>query len=351
MTSAPALLGIGTAQPESVWSQDDSVRFALARAGNSADGSHADRRLLQALYRRSGVRTRCLSVGESFYPVDRSPTTRERMVAYTELATPLAAQAATRSLASAHLAAGDIRHLVSVSCTGFSAPGLDLGLLRALELPRDVGRTHVGFMGCHGLLNGLTVARALAEEAPVLLCAAELCSLHFSYGAPKQRAVAHSLFADGAAALVLGPSTDRTWRVVSTASCLLHDDPEAMTWDIGDHGFEMTLSSLVPALIGGTLRPWLDHWLQGHGLAIPDIGSWAIHPGGPRVLDAATSVLELPDDACALSREVLAECGNMSSPTVGFLLERLVRSGARTPCVALAFGPGLVAEAALLDTA
>jgi predicted naringenin-chalcone synthase len=166
--------------------------------------------------------------------------------------------------------------------------------------------------------------------------------------------VAHALFADGAAAMVLGPGpagSDRPsgWRVRSTASRLLSDAPDAMTWCIGDHGFEMTLSPMVPALIGGHLRPWLDRWLEENGLAVDDVASWAIHPGGPRVLDAATAVLELPDDACAVSRAVLAECGNMSSPTVGFLVERLLRADAPTPCVALAFGPGLVAEAALFE--
>lgn len=356
MTTPPGLLGIGTAQPDHAWTQEASVAFALERAGVSPGAAqlppdqHPDQRLLETLYRRSGVRTRRLSVDASYYPVDRAPTTGERMATYARLAAPLAARAATRALADAQLPADAIRHVVSVSCTGFSAPGLDLGLVRELGLPRDVGRTHVGFMGCHGLLNGLGVARALAVDAPVLLCAAELCSLHFVYGAPKQRAVAHALFADGAAALVLGPATDKAWRVQSTASCLLQDAPDAMTWCIGDHGFEMTLSSMVPALIGGHLRPWLDEWLEQHDLRVQDVASWAIHPGGPRVLDAATAVLELPDDACAVSRTVLAECGNMSSPTVGFLLERLRHAGAPNPCVALAFGPGLVAEAALFDT-
>ena len=127
------------------------------------------------------------------------------------------------------------------------------------------------------------------------------------------------------------------------------DSADAMSWRIGDHGFQMTLSARVPALIEAHLRPWLRDWLAQHGLSIDRVGSWAIHPGGPRILDAVGSALGLPPAAVAPSREVLAECGNMSSPTVLFILERLRARGAPGPTVLLAFGPGLVAEAVLLD--
>ena len=120
-----------------------------------------------------------------------------------------------------------------------------------------------------------------------------------------------------------------------------------MTWTIGDHGFEMTLSTRVPELLAAHLRPWSEGWLGKHGLALGDVASWAIHPGGPRILGAIEQALELPRTATAVAREVLAECGNMSSPTVLFLLERLRDRGAPRPCVALGFGPGLVAEALL----
>jgi predicted naringenin-chalcone synthase len=129
---------------------------------------------------------------------------------------------------------------------------------------------------------------------------------------------------------------------------LLPDSEDAMTWTIGDEGFGMTLSARVPALIGEHLGPWLTRWLAGRGLTLADIRSWAVHPGGPRVLDAVEEALALPAGATDVSRQVLAEHGNMSSPTVLFILERLARQGAPRPCVSLAFGPGLVAEAALL---
>jgi predicted naringenin-chalcone synthase len=120
-----------------------------------------------------------------------------------------------------------------------------------------------------------------------------------------------------------------------------------MSWTVGDHGFEMTLSRGVPGLIARHLRPWLQGWLQRQGLGLSDVASWAVHPGGPRILDAVEEGLELPRGATAPSREVLAECGNMSSATVLFILDRLRARQAPLPCVALGFGPGLVAEAVL----
>jgi predicted naringenin-chalcone synthase len=121
-----------------------------------------------------------------------------------------------------------------------------------------------------------------------------------------------------------------------------------MTWRIGDHGFEMTLSSKVPALIGQHLPDWLESWLASRHRKLSDIRSWAIHPGGPAIVDAVIAALHLPDRAAAASRSVLADFGNMSSPTLLFILERLLASAGQLPCVALAFGPGLVAEAMLL---
>ena len=122
-----------------------------------------------------------------------------------------------------------------------------------------------------------------------------------------------------------------------------------MSWRIGTHGFEMTLDARVPEVIAEHLPDWLGAWLAGRGLSPGQVGSWCVHPGGPRVLSAIEACLDLPPEALTASREVLAECGNMSSPTVLFVLERLRARRAPGPTVALAFGPGLVAEAALLD--
>ena len=120
-----------------------------------------------------------------------------------------------------------------------------------------------------------------------------------------------------------------------------------MTWSIKDHGFEMTLSKKVPTLIAEHLRPWLEAWLGQHQLDLGDIASWAIHPGGPRILSAVEESLDLASGSAWASHEIFQQYGNMSSPTVLFIIERLCRAGAARPCVALGFGPGLVAEAAL----
>ncbi len=121
-----------------------------------------------------------------------------------------------------------------------------------------------------------------------------------------------------------------------------------MSWKIGDHGFAMTLSKQVPNLIARHLKPWLTQWLAQNGLRVEDVGSWAIHPGGPRVLVAVEESLGLRPEQTAASRAVFADCGNMSSPTVLFIIDRLRRADAPRPCVAIGFGPGLVAEAALI---
>src|SRR5262249_53903266 len=157
--------------------------------------------------------------------------------------------------------------------------------------------THVGFMGCHGALNGLRVANAISAadaEARVLLAAVELCSLHYHYGWDPEMVVANALFADGAAAVVGGRDGcggRDSWRVAKNGSCLVPDSEDAMSWRIVDHGFKMTLSARVPNLIETQLRPWAAEWLGNNGLTIEKIGSWAIHPGGPRIVDSVGRAL------------------------------------------------------------
>jgi len=286
-------------------------------------------------------------------PDHRGPRTAQRMQRYVEEALPLALNAARPALREAGFSPDEFTHLVTVSCTGFQAPGLDFGLINALHLSPTIQRVHVGFMGCHGAINGLRVAHAFADAQPgarVLMSVVELCSLHYFYGWDPKKLVANSLFADGAAALV--GISDRhasagAWRVTATGSCLFPKTEYAMTWNIGDHGFDMTLSTRVPGLIASNLRPWVASWLDQHGLSIDGIQTWAVHPGGPRILSAVEEGLGLNRDALAVSWEVLAAYGNMSSPTLLFILDRLRRQQAPRPCVALGFGPGLVVEAAL----
>lgn len=358
-----AIVGLGTATPQHSIAQPEAAELARS-FGTAAAGQEVAFRML---YRRTQVRTRGSVLLEGprgavqqqsfFAPAagagDRGPTTSHRMQRYAEEAGPLALSAAQKALAASGLEARQISHLITISCTGFGAPGVDIHLIKTLGLARSVERTHVGFMGCHGALNGLRVASSMIGADPnarVLLCAVELCSLHFQYGRDPAHAIANALFADGAAAVVATAaaraSQDR-WRMVASGACLFPDSEDAMTWRIGDHGFEMTLSPRVPTLIAECAGPWLGQWLAGQGLTVPQIRSWAIHPGGPRILSAVAGGLHLPDSAIATSADVLAEHGNMSSPTLLFILERLRRDGAPTPCVAVGFGPGLAIEAAL----
>jgi prepilin-type processing-associated H-X9-DG protein len=359
------LLGIGTALPSHRLSQAESA--AMAQSLSATNDVQAT--LLRRLQRRSGVAFRhsvLLAAAAGTLP-DRlpfytgaNPSTAERMARFAAEAGPLALRASSAALAAAAVDPAAITHLVTVCCTGFQAPGFDLELIQALPLAADVARTQVGFMGCHGALNGLRVAHAFVEAdagARVLLCALELCSLHQQLGWHPERVVANALFADGAAATVLAaadPSAagavqvSAPWRLLASGSTVLPDSADAMAWTIGDHGFEMGLSPRVPALIAARLAPWLDGWLAVQGLDRAAIGSWALHPGGPRLLESVRECLDLPASAIEPSTAVLRECGNMSSATILFILDRLQRAGAPLPCVALAFGPGLCVEAALL---
>ena len=359
------ILGIGTAMPPHAIAQSEAAELAKAFCCRTEE--HA--RLLPIMYKRTHIRQRGSvlldapggsPLRQSFFPAfggngDQGPSTAQRMQRYAAEAIPLALAAARTALTESHVAAEQMTQLITISCTGFMAPGIDVHLIKKLGLAKTVGRTHIGFMGCHAALNGLRVAAAMTEAdraARVLLCVVELCSLHFQYGWDTDAVVTNALFADGAAALVAAPTSLGTsgdaWRVAASGSCLFPDSEEAMTWRIGDHGFEMTLSADMPALLASCVRPWLERWLTQQSLTLRQIQSWAIHPGGPRILSTIGACLDLPDHALAASREVLADYGNMSSPTLLFILQRLRVSRAPRPCVALGFGPGLVVEAALL---
>lgn len=360
------LLGLGTANPP------DTVTAAegLGIARVLSDPVVARSSFLPDVYAGAGVRTRHMvhgravvrdalegtrHTGSPFLPGadPLGPTTGVRMRMYAEHAPPLAVTAAERALADSGLSAAEITHVVPVTCTGFVAPGIDATLIRALGLRPDVQRVQVGYMGCHGAVNGLRTALAFAADpaAVVLLACVELCSLHYYYGMSADKVVANALFADGAAALVgKSPHAPRPDfpTLSATGSCLFTDTAGLMAWVIGDHGFEMVLSKKIPAAIERGLGPWLTGWLASHGMSVPAVGSWAVHPGGPKILDATEAALGLPADALADSRGVLADYGNMSSPTVLFILDRLRRRNAPRPWVLLGFGPGLVAEAALV---
>lgn len=359
------LKAIASAVPEHSIAQVDAAKLWTSFTG--VEGKRA--RTVEALYRRSRVKKRhsVLFEGSDGSPIplqsffraaesedDLGPTTEARMQRFESEAPPLAERASSAALVKAGLKPSDVTHLVTVSCTGFFAPGLDTTLIDMMGLPPTVERTHVGFMGCHGALNGLRVGQSFAEAKPdarILITSVELCTLHMSYTWDPDLLVANSLFGDGAAAVVgVGgeeESKGDLWRLAGSGTCRLPDSAHAMSWRIGNHGFRMTLSPSVPDIIQAHLRDWLTHWLQEYGLGLTGVATWAIHPGGPRILTAVEKALDLSPNASEIPQGVLADFGNMSSATVLFILERLRDANAPRPCVALAFGPGLVAEAAL----
>ncbi|MCC9603708.1 type III polyketide synthase [Stieleria sp. JC731] len=406
------ILGLGTATPLYGIAQEDAADIAKSICGQS-DQQH---RALEVLYRKSGVRYRhsvaldkadeqpidrhrnkqplltkanhdasysessqpsdlnsvCLESQsplsrQSFFPAavgaqDAGPSTDQRMQMYREHAGSLAVTAAEEAIANSPFESSEFTHLITVSCTGFQAPGVDLDIIKQCQLRPTVERTHIGFMGCHGAINGLRVAKAIAEADPnsrVLLCAVELCTLHQQYGWHPERVVSNALFADGAAALV-GASTEllqstpaRKPCVAATGSMILPETEGMMGWQIGDHGFVMSLSTMVPSIICQTIRQWMEQWLHDQGLCIDEIQSWAIHPGGPKILKACQEAMSLTESQLRPSFQILESFGNMSSPTVLFVLDHILDSPQPTnasplPCVMLAFGPGLAIEAALI---
>jgi predicted naringenin-chalcone synthase len=357
------LRGIGLYQPEHQMEQMKAAEIATELSGADARGS----RRMTAVFRRAGVERRsgvsmveCEGGLEHRWLADRTdgvdpcPGTGDRIAQFMELAPGMACTASRNALEQAKIDASRVTHIVTASCTGFASPGVDHAIIDRLGLPRSTQRTNVGFMGCHAAINALRVAMAFAKsdpEAVVLVCCVEVCSLHFQGGESRDAMLANALFADGAAAAVVTghPPEDADGIVLdTTASQFLPDSTDLMTWTVTDDGFRMTLDPAVPDRLESSVGGWVEEWLEGQGLAIPGIGAWAIHPGGPQILDAVRDALGVDESMCASSRGILARHGNMSSPTILFVLDELIRSGAPRPWGVLAFGPGLGAEGLLI---
>ena len=364
------ITGLGTAVPAGSVTQS----FAYHATHQLCCESDEHRRVMELIYQGAGVNERGTVLLEElnglpdlsaafFRPRsdedDHGPGTHARMAKYEEHALALAMESCQAALAHADQDVTEITHLVTVSCSGFYAPGFDIGLIQELGLSTETARTHIGFMGCHGAFNALRVAKSFVEADPkavVLVCSVELCSLHQHYGWSTDQVIANALFADGSAAVVCRAAIpdqipiQSKYQLIRNGTHLLPDTKGAMSWRIGDNGFEMTLSQKVPSLIESNLRPWMEGFLAKEGLTIEDVQGWAIHPGGPRILDSCLTALSLSSEDIAPAREILSRYGNMSSATVLFLLSRLQEEPHRGPTVALGFGPGLTIEAMLLDS-
>lgn len=363
---AAFLHSVGTAVPGTAYSQDQILDVMKAWHGQDRRVS----RLLGGIYRASAIERRCSVVddfasgseGGFFYePATdnfRNPSTGERNGFYAREAGKLATCAARRALASSSIALDDVTHLITVSCTGFYAPGVDLDVLVDLRLKPDTERFHLGFMGCYAAFPALRLARSICladQDAVVLIVSVELCTLHLQAGKETDELLAASVFADGAAAALVTarpPDDRRSFQLEAFHSALATDAHDDMAWTIGDTGFTMTLSSEVPRVVErevcGALQPLWDK----AGMTRSEVAGWAVHPGGRAILDSFESALELPDDSLTESREVLRRYGNMSSATVLFVLERMLRGEVTDgPVSAVAFGPGLAVESALMRPA
>jgi predicted naringenin-chalcone synthase len=277
------------------------------------------------------------------------------MAAFAEHGLPLGRAAVERCLADAELEPADVGLLCVVTCTGYGTPGIDIRLADELGLPVDVQRLHVGHMGCYAAVPGLsTVADAAAArgKAAVMLCL-ELTSLHLQPPDERldvQQLIAHALFSDGAAAAAVVPDAGG-FAVEDVVALTDVETAHMMSWEVTDLGFRMGLSHRVPRMLERHVGPATEQLLRPHGLGAGDVAGWAVHPGGPKILDAVEDALALPADALACSRAVLRDHGNMSSATVLLVLDELRRTRSFAPgdpVVLMAFGPGLTLYAALL---
>ena len=285
---------------------------------------------------------------QGFYKSGAFPSTAARMRMYERHAPQLAVDAVEKLLVGEDRSR--ITHVVVTSCTGLSAPGIDLQLVERCGLSPSVERTVVGFMGCYAAVNALKLARHIVRSEPsarVLAVNLELCSLHLHETQDLEEILSFLLFADGCAAALV--SADPTGvSMESFRAALVPETRELIRWNIRDQGFDMVLSGAVPAAIRSALTAHRDTILGGAN----DIDLWAVHPGGRTVLDAVEQAFALSPDALAASRGVLNGHGNMSSGTVMFVLDRLMRQGkAGQRGCAMSFGPGLVAETMLFRMA
>lgn len=322
-------------------------------------------RKLNIIYRATRIQKRYSVLSDfitypqlSFFPETEGlvpfPSTAQRMKIYQQHAANLG-QAAVADALPDNFPMKEITHLITVSCTGMYAPGLDIDLVKTLGLKRNVQRTCINFMGCYASFNALKSAQAICTafpEAKVLIVGVELCTLHFQKKQDDDQLLANALFADGAAAaLVQGRPSDTTSLKLDDFYCdLISEGEEDMAWHIGDVGFEMRLSSYVPKLLSANIQQILAQAFQHFQVDLSAINQFAIHPGGRAILDGLSTALDVPQNQFQHSYEVLANYGNMSSVTILFVLKRLLHQAkAGEKILTMAFGPGLTLESGVLS--
>lgn len=350
-------MSIGTAVPKHKIKQKEVYEFM--RQAHGLTGDSAQR--LKALYRASAIHER-YSVVPDYGTMDKSqwqlypksdnllpfPDTKRRNTLYRREALPLSLAAINNCIKSNEKE--EITHLITVSCTGLYAPGLDIDIVNALGLNPRTERTCINFMGCYAAITGLKTANQICKADPkakVLLVCVELCTIHFQKEHNEDNLIANALFGDGAAAVLIGAESNiqrKTISIKDFKSAIFPQGHDEMAWDIGNNGFEMKLTTYVPDLIEHGLKALID------SLEIPSPHFFAIHPGGKRILDVASNALQIEKKEISAGFDVLKHFGNMSSPTILFVLKRLMddldENDQGQTIAAMAFGPGLTIETA-----
>lgn len=317
-----------------------------------------ERRKLDFLYRKSGIDSRHSVLDDfqkeevsdfTFFPKNKElhpfPGTAARMQVFEEKGPELAEQAVRSALQQANVEAKSLTHLILISCTGMVAPGLELDLMRRLDIPSSVERYCIHFMGCYAAFTGLRLADQLVKANPnsrVLVVSVELCTLHFQKEYTEDNLLANSLFGDGAAAALVMHS-EKGLQIKNYFSEVLWEGEKDMAWKIGDFGFEMRLSQYIPSLLNQGIRRLRDLFEAKFNFS--KVRHVAIHPGGKQILIQVQEAFGLSPEVNSHALEVLRTCGNMSSASILFVLERMLQdSSIQGDILALGFGPGLTLE-------
>lgn len=351
------IISIATAVPQYCHRQTDILLF-MQDIYRLTD---PEKRKLKFLYEHSGIDSRYSVVPDFSMPAtartfiprnteESFPSLEQRMDIYNTEAVQLS-QKAISDCVSGWIDPAEITHLITVSCTGMSAPGLDLQLMRSMQLPTDIFRTSVNFMGCYAAIHALKLAKMICDSTPlanVVIVATELCTLHFQEAFTEDNAASSLLFADGAAAVLVSNriTTGRGLQLQGFYADVAQKGEADMAWQLSSKGFLMTLSGYIPQLISEDIDRLLSSALQHTGVKREEITHWCIHPGGKRILDLVQQQLQLPADALCDARTVLSRYGNMSSPTVLFVLKEIMDklNGEPANIIGMAFGPGLTME-------
>lgn len=356
---------IATTLPENSYSQEFALDYILRLQGDSLK----KRNFLTRIYQGTAIEKRYTVISDygkapedfTFYPksvdLKPEPSTKQRNDLYITESNKLALEAARKLLGKMpEFNKNKITHIITVSCTGMAAPGFDFHITKELELNPYVNRFHIGFMGCYAAFPALKLAKniCLSEpEARVLVVNLELCSLHFQDNFETDIIVANAIFSDGvSAALISGSYEDSTGNKISLnnfSSRYISDSENDMAWKIGDHGFDMKLSVYVPKIIEENISPILNDLLEKSDVKKDEIDFWAIHPGGRAILEKIEKLFGLKKSDLSYSYEVLRDYGNMSSATIMFLLEKILKEDKYGKIFSSAFGPGLTIETGLME--